>query len=467
MNKSAFTALLLLLPLSACGTPDARTGTSVEPVQLTVVQDLPVFSRLVPGTADSAVRIVTEALLPESPDPEADLLAGLADGDFDLAVVRAGRLEREGAGSLAPLGAPFLITNDQQAAAVATGAVASELMADVEQIELVGLALVPEGLRHPFGYGSAPLLGAADYKGQVIASAPDAGSAAILRALGATVFEPVDHTRSEAAQNGELRGIETNLDRMGIVDRPAVVTGNVSLYYRFDVLVIRKAAWDGLTGPQQAELSDAVAKARNGTVTDHPKEAESFASWCAEDGAASVDADSDALASLHALLDPITDAIEADAATGGMVQQIRELGDGTTDPSGLTCDGQTPEPTAGVTPSGDQSVLDGVWRFEVSEQDLLDGGASESDAHGNAGIWEFDVQDGSVTVSLNGHHQPSTWAFTFDGESVALDFGPDGGVLTGTYALVDDTVTFTWDVPEDAEFPWIPLVLFHQAVRVT
>ena len=172
--------------LAGCGEPAGRTGSGTDPVSLTAYEAGPdeFLGRLATGTVKSAVAIATVPNPNANGDGDTAGLAALASGDLDLALIRSGRLTKEGAASLAPLGAPFLVTNNDQAIAIARDPVTEDLFADLPKIGLVGLGLVPMGVRHPFGYGE-PLLGAGDYADQTINGRVDAGVKAILDALGA------------------------------------------------------------------------------------------------------------------------------------------------------------------------------------------------------------------------------------------------------------------------------------------
>ena len=155
---------LLALALAGCGDAPTRSGASTDPVVLTsdygqapggVGAD--VLDALVSDTAEQAVSVSTPRASTASVDEEGDAIAALQAGDLDVTVVRADRLATAGADSLAVLQAPFLVTSAEQADRVAADPVAQDLMAGLDEIGLVGLALVPGGLRHPFGY-AAPLL---------------------------------------------------------------------------------------------------------------------------------------------------------------------------------------------------------------------------------------------------------------------------------------------------------------------
>ena len=71
-----------------------------------------------------------------------------------------------------------------------------DLFADLPDIGLVGLGMMPIGVRHPFGYGR-PLLGAEDYDGQTINVRVDSGVEAILDALGARPDTSAEDERTQ------------------------------------------------------------------------------------------------------------------------------------------------------------------------------------------------------------------------------------------------------------------------------
>ncbi len=97
------------------------------------------------------------------PEEEFDALEALAAGEVDLTVVRALALAQRGAASIAVLQTPLLVISPEHADNVAADPVAENLMADLDELGLRGLALVPGGTRHPFGYRQA-LYGATDYR---------------------------------------------------------------------------------------------------------------------------------------------------------------------------------------------------------------------------------------------------------------------------------------------------------------
>ena len=241
--------------LSACATPPGHTGTSPDPVTLTSTWGngaggvgADVLDALVHPESDSPVTVSSpfSATDMDPDDEEGAALDVLAAGDADISVIRADRLAEAGADSLAPLQAPLVVTNNEQAAAIAADPVAADLMSGLSDIGLVGIALAPGGLRHTWGYQSA-ILGPKDYAGAVINTRVGSGVDALFAALGATTDHSVGDDRTAASHDGTLTGIETSLQQYQAVDRPAILTSNVSLYEKFDVVVIRADAYASLS----------------------------------------------------------------------------------------------------------------------------------------------------------------------------------------------------------------------------
>lgn len=453
MNKTiaAVAATLTAFALSACAEPTGRTGTGPDPVTLKAPEAASdaLLGKLATDTAGAAVRVTLTPAATNDGTEDTVTLDRLKSGLFDIALVRAGRLEEEGARSLAPLGTPFLVTNDDQAKRIAADPRAADLLAGLPDIGLVGIGLVPVGVRHPFGY-TTPLLGAADYAGKTINNRVDETSTKILRALGANVDHSANEERASKVKAGALRGIEASLQTFGAVELPAVLTSNVDLYARFDVIVVRKATWEALTASQRDALKASVAKASSASIAATRSEEAAMAEWCMLPGASAVTATDAELATLHAKLDPIVEQITAKHRSS--VDWMRALRQGTTDPV-LACGdaaGNDPDATPPIQPVGNQHVLDGRWRTGGTPAELEAAGVTPSDAIGNAGIWELDIDGASAHVRLP-DRATCEWTFTFAGNRVLVDLGTDshcGGKMFGTWSRSGDVVTFVWENPK-------------------
>jgi TRAP-type C4-dicarboxylate transport system substrate-binding protein len=471
-------ASLTALALGGCSDPPTRAGAALQPVTIrsgygagtgTVGAD--VLDTLVRETAGTAVVVGAPAPARDIDDEDGSAIPRLRAGEFDLAVLRADVLATAGARSLAVLQTPMLVTSEAQAQAVAADAVAQDLMAGLGAIDLVGLALVPGGLRHPFGY-AAPLRGPGDYEGKAINARPGDGSEALVAALGATLDTTRGVARRARIKAGRIVGIEASLPQAAAVDLPAVLTSNVVLYTKFDVVVVHEPAWSRLSSGQRAVLRSAVARAAADTQQARDSEAEGLDRWCSTPTASSVTASAGEVAALRARLAPAVAAATAAPEAKALAERVAALGDGTTPPAGREC-GSAAAPGASESPyvverSGDQNVLDGTWRVQAEKQDLIDAGQSLHDATVNAGVWTLRIKDHVATVEQpNGPN--CLWDFAFDGKRVSISFTHDGndscyGTVIGTYRRTGDLVTFDWEREKDYDVA-LDRALFQDGMR--
>jgi TRAP-type C4-dicarboxylate transport system substrate-binding protein len=102
----------------------------------------------------------------------------VGDGELEMGLTPPRAWDTEGVKSLRALNAPFLVDSDELLAKVASGGRASKLLSGLDGAGVVGLALIPEALRHPFGLRK-PLLGPGDYRGQVIRTPTSRTGAAV------------------------------------------------------------------------------------------------------------------------------------------------------------------------------------------------------------------------------------------------------------------------------------------------
>jgi TRAP-type C4-dicarboxylate transport system substrate-binding protein len=456
MNRTSALVLAIAVAImtAACDTAPSRLGTETEAVTLASVDSSSgsdVLAALVASTADQPVHVDEPIASTGTPEAEFDALDTVIDGDADLTVVRAGALAQRGADSLAVLQTPLLVVSPEHAAKVAASPVAAELMADLDKLGLTGVALVPGGVRHPFGYGRA-LYGAEDYQGAVVNSGPANGVNPMLEALGAQVDDSVGVDRSHRVADGGLTGIEASLMAASAVDRPAVLTSNVTLYAKFDVVVVRADAWDGMSKTQQDALRKAATTAGQQAVDERGDEASALDSWCALPSAASVTATPEQVRSIAVALEPAIEAATGTDSAQALADKVATLAEGTKPPVGKVCGdvaiGTTNEEFL-VERVGDQNVFDGVWRVDAKPEDFVAAGVPADEARNNAGVWTIRV-DGHLATVDQPVGEDCSWDFYVNGDQVSLDFLYDGndacyGLALGTWRRSGDVVTFDWE----------------------
>ena len=266
----------------------------------------------------------------------------------------------------------------------------------------------------------------------------------IFDALGATTDHSVGQERTDAATNGVLNGVEVSLQQHFSVGPPLIMTSNVVLYTKFDVVVANKRFFDGLSEAQQTAVSEAVAAAIPETLAGRATEAAAFDAWCAETGNVAVVAQESDVDDLRRAMIPMIAELERDPFTKKAIERIRQLAAGTKPADLGDCKGPDPVSVA-IDAVGDQSVIDGTWRFEVTEQNLIDAGVPKLDAAKDVGVHTFVFDNGTLTGETPTIDCFGTYAINGNRFSWAFDPSSCGGNFRGTFARDGDTMTFEID----------------------
>ena len=166
--------------------------------------------------------------------------------------------------SLRALNAPFLLASDEQVGEVVTDDdLAGDMMAGLDEVGVHGLALVPEDLRHVFGFAK-PLVGPEDYAGATIRAPRSDTVYALLAALGAN---PDDLNRGAWTRTSRrpVAGIESSF-ALAPESPPSTATGNVTLFPKVESLVVNRDVFAGLTDDHQDTLRAAAEATRDWAV---------------------------------------------------------------------------------------------------------------------------------------------------------------------------------------------------------
>ena len=244
-------------------------------------------------------------------------------GDADLALVASREWDLVGVTSLQALQAPFLITDDALAEAVAQSSIASQAMGGLAEVGVMGLAMWPEDLRHPFSFlRDKPLLSPTDFEGKTILVQASAITLALVEALGATPYSGTGDERQAAVDEGRLHGAESGLLQGASLPGKPTATGNVTFYPKFQVLVANGSALDGLSDAQREILRAAARETQRVAIETHPKEVDAAAAWCAAGGTV-VRASDDQVAAFEAVAEPIFEMIANEARGAELIAGIR------------------------------------------------------------------------------------------------------------------------------------------------
>jgi TRAP-type C4-dicarboxylate transport system substrate-binding protein len=307
-------------------------------------------------------------------------------GALDLAIVPSRALPELGVTRLRVLDAPFLIDSDPLLDAVVTSDLAQDVLGDLEDVGMVGLALIPEGLRHPFGFDE-PLLGPEDYDGATIRAPQAQATDALFAALGATTSQADTNPAVHAA-------VEANF-QLDFVSGMAA-TGNVTFYPKLGALVMYADAFDDLTVGQQELLQQAVAETLQWSLDTRQSDVDAAAAFCEQGGTVALASQAD-LAALRDAAQPVYDELEADPVAAADLATVRARA---ADLGAVPVPKPCGQPGTGgllgddLAFADDPGIINGVYRWELTEEGLRAAGVPDYQIEPNVGVWTNTFQDG-------------------------------------------------------------------------
>lgn len=362
-------------------------------------------------------------------------VAGLVtSGALEMGLIPSRAWDMLGVTSFQALNTPFLVTRDDLVIEIISGDVAGELMAGLAAANVVGVALFPEGFRHPFAYGD-PLFGPDDYAGAVMRAPASANTTAMFAALGASTND-----------NSPDSEVHTALESTFLFDPPGTATGNVTFFPKVNSLVVNADVWTGLTADQQAILARAGTATRDWAIDEIPSDHDAAVARC-ENGFAIALASDAELTALAEAVAPAVDALREDAVTSALIDDITALRDAlppiTDDP--VSCDAAPIETTPGSDAAA--SALNGVYEVEITDEALAAAGVTDPDVVAeNHGTFTWTLVDGTWHVDQvadNPIDNPSDdGTYTVNGDEisfVAPGYPPD---VFGFTEDADGNLTF-------------------------
>jgi TRAP-type C4-dicarboxylate transport system substrate-binding protein len=454
-----------LIVLSGCGSGAAdKTGGSQPPVVLTLgdsnnsdqpdTSNIEHFAREVARRSHGSlrVRIVYLAAGSDSAQVEKETIERVEAGRYDLGWVGSRAWDEVGVTSFRALQAPFLISSTRLLDRVLQSPIAPEMLAALGRQKLVGLALVPDYLRHPVGMRHQ-LTAPADFVGRRIRIQPSRVSAAVIRALRAIPLGIGNNAIGYAIGSGRVDGQELSL-----LNSPSgvIVTGNVVLFPKALTLFGRRDVLDRLSGEQRAALRVAAAELVRHAVTHNITDSFAARHFCFE-GRRIVLATPGQRVALEREERPVYAWLEQDAQTRRFIARIRALKKMTPPDPPLVLPAacrRPPETQRAVGPRRSSSLLDGTYRWVIT--------LAEAKATGN-GPHPGDVfpmistavlKDGVWKVSGSGHDGGT---YTIRGRTVTFDWPRVASVLVFRFAReANGTIHWTPVLPMDPgdQFVW-------------
>jgi TRAP-type C4-dicarboxylate transport system substrate-binding protein len=363
-----------------------------------------------------------------TPSSEPGVIKLLKEGQYDLGLAGARAFDTQGITSFQALQAPFLITNDALSKAVATSEIATQMLDSLSSTAVVGLTLWPEDLRHPFSTTSnKPILAPEDLVGLNIRAVPSDVTYTLIETFGATPM----------LGDSGYQGSESGLSQVVFITRTPTATGNVVFFAKFQVLFAYGGTFETLTESQRTILRNAAVATQQKAIAEHPGEAVAASAWC-EKGGGIVMASETQVAAFEAAAQPVFVKIEQDPFNAEMIAAIRELKAKTQSSAGATaCGAITGTWSEGLLPNG-------TWTVELSIEDLVGMGVSQTDAAGWAGVGTFTFQDGKAVYRHQGetdYECEATYETVED--FVRITYPNDQGACSG---VVED---LQWRLDED------------------
>ena len=405
-------ATLAAAGCSGGGTPDEdKAGGSGRPITLRIgTNDFPgrfpaaaieEFARQAEQRSDGQIRITPVWRAGGEFVDDWDQAAArlIMDGELDMGLIPARAWDALGVMSLRALNAPFLLTSEEQVGEVVTDDdLAGDMMAGLEEVGVAGLALVPEELRHVFGFAK-PLVGPEDYVGGTIRASRSDTVYALLAALGANP----DDLNGRFWTRDDVAGIESGF-ALAPESLPSTATGNVTLFPKVESLVVNRDVFAGLTDDQQAVLRAAAEATRDWAVdagSDHAVDAQTYCQM----GGRVVWASDAQVEALERAAAPVYDQLEADPGTKATIAAIRRATDGLPAPTPpAPCDPPT-QPVVNVPPPEGVTYQGGVIRAELDSEDLVDQGVPRQVASGWDGLVTITIKDGRWSVEFAGQEE--------------------------------------------------------------
>jgi TRAP-type C4-dicarboxylate transport system substrate-binding protein len=421
----------------AGGTVTLRIGTedtAGRPSGVAIVE----FARQVKVISGGRIKIepVFEAGGKPAPGWDQRVARKVTAGKLDMGLIPARAWDTEGVTSLQALHAPFLVDSTRLLDRVLTSDLADDMLAGLDRAGVVGLALLPEDLRHPFGF-ERPLRTLEDFRGRGVRAPLSEVAYATLRSLGAEPRDLVGRAFTTAVRDGSVVGMESGFAlASSSAPRPVVVAANVSLYPKVNALVTNGEAWEHLTGAQRDALRSAARRTLLRVMESSVPEAEAAQRFCARGGRVVLARPGD-LAAMARSVQPVYAALERDPATRQQIARIRELKrePAPAEPAPTACSPPAAEP---VPAAEDPSTLNGVWRTELGFEEALDAGVPADVAANEAGVQTIRMEGGRYDWRWRSRQGPKRCPGTYriDGHRVVFtDSGPCNGSWEAAYEL--------------------------------
>jgi TRAP-type C4-dicarboxylate transport system substrate-binding protein len=386
-------AAIVLAACSGSETDKAGGADEVEPrvltmaVQSGVPDQMSAFAEEVSRLSEGALEITfSDKWRMGEPTYETGTLEDVKAGKVDMAWVGARAFDTVGVTSFQALLAPQLIDSYDLQAKVFEEGIPDEMLQAVDELDLVGIGVLPGPMRKVLGV-SQPFVAPADFAGQVVGIQDSAVAEQTFDALGATP-KPVP---AEAPLDGldayeqQLASIEGN----SYDANAKYVTSNVNLWPRPLVIVMGNDAYDSLTDAQQAALRDAAESAIPKALEASRTEDEEAVGMLCRRGLTFTTASESDLAELRSAFEPVYADLGSDAETKSYLDAIISL------KTEIAASAEAPGcPASGSGESSSAGIPEGTYETTITRDDYADWGVEVE----NTGVFTLEFTDGIVIL---------------------------------------------------------------------
>jgi TRAP-type C4-dicarboxylate transport system substrate-binding protein len=366
--------------LAGCGSGAAdKAGGSATPLVLRLADSnnsdqpdtgaLEYFAAQVAERSGGSLRVAITYMAAGSATPyvEQRTIALVRAGHFDLGWIGARAWDEVGVKSFRALQAPFLITSKRLLDRVITSPLAGEMLDSLKAQDVVGVALVPDYLRHPAGMGR-PLVSPADFHGARVRIQPSRVSAAVMKALGAV---PVAISNSQIGYAIDQKRVDGQ--EVAMLSNPggSVLAGNVVLFAKAMTLFANDDSYRRLGADHVRLLQAAAAATVRHAVARNATDAKIAQHFCF-DRRQILLATPTELATLTRETQPVYRMLEADPQTRRFIRQIEAWKRTTRADPAMSVPAGCRHVQRTARPAGrlqSPSLLDGTYRWVITRAD--------------------------------------------------------------------------------------------------
>lgn len=461
-----FVTLLAVLATAACSTaaPADRAGGATIVLKLGTIDKVnpdnqsfgtQAFVDNLPKVSAGHIKVdVVEDYGAGAASSDVDLIKAIGSGELDGGWVGTRGFGTAGIHGLEAFEAPMVITSYAAQKALIADGVTTQALRALDQSGVVGLGVTVGALRRPFA-AKAALVGPQDWKEVKFRTFNSAIQSETVAALGAT---PVNLGLGWVDQvlAGRLRGAEFSLaqyQQAGFGKEAGNVTGNVVLWPKMFVLTMNRAKFDALSEQQRNWIREAANLGVKASV-DATYDESSIADDLCTRGVRFKDATPAQLLALRTRLAPVLDRLAANPSSGSLLTAIKARVQRQAAPETLKVDdhcrsgASVDDRTSGVIPKTTAGIPDGVYRVQITADEVLAAGLDNQD--GNSGTWTFTVRRGRFEMRCRPIAAPGQDCGGST-ESGALNAGQLRGKNDLVYLVSDDhsSIRLHWSLTSD------------------